>query len=885
MFAMNYLKICHWNANGINQHKLEIDRFIKDNKIDIMLISETHLTDKYNFRISGYYFYDTKHPEGKGHGGTGILINQRIPHHLLPGHCSAHIQATSISVKIKHENLVVSSIYCPPNHKIQSVDFKQFFATLGHKFIAAGDYNAKHLHWGSRLNTPRGRQLIKTVTENGYDVASCGCPTYWPTDRRKIPDLIDFAVTKNINRNKISTSSLLDLSSDHSPVLLEYWSEKEEQKEPVHLTNRLTNWSKFKMHVAVHLEKRTPLLTQNDIDAEVQNLNNLFINAAHAATPNLSPKSKRTPIKTVSDVSKALTSKRKLRRLWQEFRSPESKHLYNQAKRKLQQLLKHKQQVRLENFLNSLGPTEETNYSLWKVTRNMKRPQRHEPPIRLPDGSWAKSDDEKAEAFANHLEEVFQPNESKQNYHPPNDILPSIKLPKIKLKSVQFIINSQMDPKKAPGHDKITGKMVKELPPSAIRRLAQLFNAILRTGHFPETWKLSTVTMIPKPGKDITKIASYRPISLLPTLSKLFEKIVLHKMMPEISKLIPLHQFGFQAKHGTIEQVHRIVAEIRKAFEEKKYCSAIFLDVAQAFDKVWHDGLLYKVKCKLPQLYPLLTSYLANRKFQVRLKSYLSSERGSNAGVPQGSVIGPVLYLIYTADIPVCSNLKTHTFADDTAVISTHKNPRIASADLQEHVHRIEDWFDKWRIKVNESKSVHITFTLNKQTCPAITLNGVQVPQQKDIKYLGIHLDRRLTWKKHLIAKRDQIKIKLSQLYWLIGKHSKLKLGCKLLVYNSILKPIWSYGCQLWQTTCSSNIDIIQRLQSKILRIVTGAPWYVRNANIHKDLCVNTVKEELNRVKLRYAAKLFSHPNILARRLRQQPTATRLRKKILDFLL
>lgn len=845
-----------------------------------MLISETHLTNKYNFRISGYSFYDTKHPDGKGHGGTGILINRRIPHYTLPSKSSTNIQATSIAVKIKYESIVVSSIYCPPNHSIRTDDFNLFFASLGPKFIAAGDFNAKHTHWGSRLITPRGRQLFDTILQKGYDIASCGNPTYWPTDRRKIPDLIDFAVTRNINRNKIFAAPLLDLSSDHSPVILEYWAEKDEIQGPVHLTNKLTNWTKFKMYLSSHLEVDSRLKTRDEINSAVQSLNTLITNAAHAATPKLYSGFKPQPARTVSELSQAITTKRKYRHLWQIHRSPESKHRFLKAKRDVQNLLRNKQETDFENFLLSLTPTEESNYSLWKATRNMKRPQNHEPPIRLPDGSWAKSHQEKAEAFAIHLEETFKPNSSTRNYTPPNCPLPPFTLPKIKYKSVRFIIKTQINPKKAPGHDKITGKMITELPTPVIRRLAQIFNAILRTGHFPDLWKLSYVTMIPKPGKDITKAASYRPISLLPTISKLFEKIILHKMMPEITKIIPPHQFGFQAKHGTIEQVHRITSEIRKAFEEKKYCSALFLDVAQAFDKVWHDGLLYKIRCKLPQLFPLLTSYLSNRKFQVNHKNHYSTKREATAGIPQGSVLGPVLYLIYTHDIPVSSSLTTSTFADDTAILSIHRNPRVASANLQEHVHEIEDWLDKWRIKVNESKSVHITFTLNKQTCPQITLNAVNVPQKTDIKYLGVHLDRRLTWRKHIITKREHMKLKLRQLYWLIGKHSKLKLECKLLLYKSILKPIWTYGSELWKSASNSNIEIIQRMQSKILRIITGAPWYVRNSNIHKDLDVKMVKDELERATRRYATKLCSHPNILARRLTIQPTLTRLKRKL-----
>ena len=157
--------------------------------------------------------------------------------------------------------------------------------------------------------------------------------------------------------------------------------------------------------------------------------------------------------------------------------------------------------------------------------------------------------------------------------------------------------------------------------------------------------------MIPKPGKDHSKVESCRPISLLSNMSKLFEKVLVSKLTPILSenRCIPNHQFGFRRKHSTIEQTHRIVNVIRKAFEEKKYCSALFIDVSQAFDKVWHEGLLHKLKQNLPaNTHKLLESYLVGRQFIIKEGNFLSSPQPIAAGVPQGSILGTLLYLIYT---------------------------------------------------------------------------------------------------------------------------------------------------------------------------------------------------------------------------------------------
>jgi len=191
--------------------------------------------------------------------------------------------------------------------------------------------------------------------------------------------------------------------------------------------------------------------------------------------------------------------------------------------------------------------------------------------------------------------------------------------------------------------------------------------------------------MIPKPGKDNTTPSSYRTISLLSCLSKLFEKCLLTRIIPYLGahNVIPAHQFGFRQNHGTIEQVNRITSEIRTAFEHREYCSAIFLDVSQAFDRVWLDGLIHKIKTHLPDYtHKLFESYLYNRTFAVRCNSTTSDDYIIKAGVPQGSALGPTLFLLYTADIPMNEQLTTSTFADDTAILSRSRCPGRATSQL-----------------------------------------------------------------------------------------------------------------------------------------------------------------------------------------------------------
>jgi len=203
-----------------------------------------------------------------------------------------------------------------------------------------------------------------------------------------------------------------------------------------------------------------------------------------------------------------------------------------------------------------------------------------------------------------------------------------------------------------------------------------------------------------------------------------------------------------------------------------------------------------------------------------------------NSGVPQDSVLQPVHYLLYTADFALALSITTAIYADNIVILAAHKNYIKTSQCLEEGFFYIQKWLKKWRIRINEAKSVQMISITCRKTCPPIILNSLKIPQAEDAKYLGLHLDCRLNWKKHINTKRKQLGIQLSKMYWLLGSKSQLSIENKLLLYKAILKSIWIYDVQLWGTASNSNIEIIQRFQNKYL----NALWYVTNDTLHHDI-------------------------------------------------
>jgi hypothetical protein len=215
------------------------------------------------------------------------------------------------------------------------------------------------------------------------------------------------------------------------------------------------------------------------------------------------------------------------------------------------------------------------------------------------------------------------------------------------------------------------------------------------------------------------------------------------------------------------------------------------------------------------------------------------------------------------------------TFADDTAIMAVGGDVQDATNKLQRAADEISSWTDQWLIKLNGGKSTHVTFTNKRCHYVPITMNGKTILHSLTAKYLGMTLDAKLRWKVQVKKKGEELDLKYRSMYWIMGRQSAMPTHNKLVLYKQILKPVWTYGIQVWGCTKPSNIAVIQRFQNRVLRNIVGAPWYVRNADIHRDLRIEMVTAEVRWFARKHEERLLHHDNVEAIQLLDNGELTR----------
>lgn len=843
------LTILNFNANGLKKQRSLFIAFLSRHNVDIACISETHLIPTEPLRIPGYRIYRHDRTAEQASGGAAILIRRNIEHHPLDLGELQTLEAVSIAININDELHTLIAAYKRPIARWSENDVKLIFDNTKRTMVV-GDLNSKNIIWNCRTNNPSGHTLNELCGRYSIYISAPSDPTYFPNRSNAEPDILDIVLMKNI-RIPITQTVLFELDSDHVPVLITFDTTPKISKPPPRLITGHVNWEIFQSRLDALSDCSTILQSEDEIERTVEKFIRITTEAIHQATTE---NKKRYPAKRSMNppqfILGMIKEKNEARRQWQRTRLMQYKQSYNRLNHKVKWELENHRINTYRNYISQIKPGDP---NMWQATKRILKQTDYMPVIKTNDTNHT-TDLEKCEVFASHLENVFKrPAEDSFTHHISGYIKNNIpnQIDEIELTTVEEVEDmiKKLPIKKAPGHDLIPNVVIKNFSTFALEVLTKIFNACLCSGYFPKTWKHAEIILFSKPGKNKSNPSSYRPISLLPTLSKLLEKVIkkrLCKFINENSILPPL-QFGFRDKHSTTHQLQRIIEIISTGFERKQYTVGVFLDIAQAFDRVWIEGVIYKIiQNRFPKFLTLIiSSFLRNRTFSVRINATLSTIKNISAGVPQGAVLAPLLFNVFVSDIPTPPNINVAMYADDTAVFSQSNDLNSAIQELQRSIIPILEWCERWKITVNADKSQAKVFTLRRvHNPPNIVINGEPVAwnlSDEAVKYLGVYLDQRLTWGFHINKRLNTAYSRLGMLYPLMNRTSPLKIECSLLLYKSIIRPIMTYACVIWSTAAKTHKRKMQVFQNKVIRIICNAPWYVRNDQLHEELALPTI--------------------------------------------
>ena len=349
--------------------------------------------------------------------------------------------------------------------------------------------------------------------------------------------------------------------------------------------------------------------------------------------------------------------------------------------------------------------------------------------------------------------------------------------------------------------------------------ITKIFNLCIVKGVFPDSFKLAEVVPIFKSGNK-NNMNNYRPISLLSPFSKIFESYVYDQLIQYLDKNEVLYklQYGFRKDSSTELAVTQIVDDIIDVIENNSIQCSVFLDLAKAFDTVNHDILTYKLEkygVRGPPLL-LINSFLRNRCQSTIVNSVRSSSKIIKSGVPQGSSLGPLLFLLYINDLPLCTNLKVTLFADDACLSFSDVNPVFLEKTVNTELVKVSDWLNSNKLFINYSKSNFLIFTKKRiEHKFNVILDNSVIVQSHNTKYLGIIIDDKLDWKDHI----TNLKSKLARSSYILNKIKPYVNKATLkLIYYSIIYPHLQYGIANYGTAATCNLDPIVKLQKRIIR-------------------------------------------------------------------
>jgi hypothetical protein len=405
-----------------------------------------------------------------------------------------------------------------------------------------------------------------------------------------------------------------------------------------------------------------------------------------------------------------------------------------------------------------------------------------------------------------------------------------------------------MKPKTSCGYDGISPKFIKQISDEIVSPLSHIANLSLEKGLFPSDMKISKIIPIYK-NNDPTLVKNYRPISLLPAFSKIIERLVYNRLYKYISLhgILSPSQYGFQKNMSIEMAILEMQDRIIKALSNKLWCIGVFLDLSKAFDTLNHNILLSKLSYYGIRGTSLnwFHSYLENRSQFVSFIDKDSEYKKTICGVPQGSILGPLLFILYINDFSnISQDNQKILFADDTNILYTGPDINSLIPHINSSLDNIYRWFSANKLSLNVEKTNYVVFHRFRQVIPnfshPILIDSRQIKRVNTVKFLGIYLDQNMNWKEHISVKSNQI-AKVNGILCRL-KH-QLPHNILKTIYNSLVLPHINYAVTSWGNTANNELKRIKILQKKSIRILSNSKYISHTEPLFKKLRLLKVED------------------------------------------
>ena len=853
------------NINSLKKHIDELRISILDLKIDILAINETKLDKGYSdgqFAINGYNLV-RRDRDSRG-GGVCFYIRDSINFARKSEFEDDFLEMIALEIKNPCSSpFLVLTWYRPPNLETQCFDkFRYLLQNIDSKYeeiFILGDLNC------NLLANPLGAHtlcLMDLLSEFQLQQVIDKPTRVTPNHKSLIDHVITNATHKIINFGVHPLSI-----SDHNLVFVV-------RKQGIPRGNpRIIETRNFKRFDKTNFindiaaaQWPAPSDRYKSVNEVWAAWKNVFLDIVDKHAPSIKLKIRNKPSPWITPEIKTKIQERDfLKKKASKSNLPSDWTSYKKKKNSINKLIV---KTKKKYYQDQIAKFSDNSRKTWKTLNDLRGKKSNSTEIRemkvSSSGTSTTDSNEIAEVLNSHFSEVAARLASKIE-NTEDSINPStftkvchsdFTLSQISSERVLKLLQT-LDVSKAIGLDGIPNNLLKIAAPYIYRSLTDLFNFSLKTKTFPCEFKTAKVCPIFKSG-DRDDANNYRPISITPMIARIFEKTVYEQLSEYLNdnNLIDAHQSGFRSIHSTLTALLDLTNDWSYNIDRKMINGAVFLDLQKAFDTVDHDILLDKLKCYgfSPDCLEWFVSYLGNRHQRCSINGTLSTARFLTHGVPQGTILGPVLFLIYINDLPNCLDYSTpRLYADDTTLTFSDCDMAMLQHQMTNDLQQITKWLRVNKLTLNVLKSEYMLIgsrqrlsTLD-QSSMSLSVDGLPLKRCTEAKCLGVLIDEHLTWKKHIESITCKVSMGLRTLKTI---KPFLNRDCLIKVYKATIEPYFDYCSLVWDSIDTTLTNKLQVLQNRAARIITGASYLtVRTSDMFEQLNWEKLSERRMRQK------------------------------------